>query len=658
MATILSVHFPDLGGDAGPFTDCIVHRALIAASLGAPFEIAVTLHSSDPAVEPHAVVGQRAELHLPGEPHVDRIVGVVRALRQLSSHRSASGAMASYYEVVLTPAHVLARHREGRRVFQNLDALGVVAATFATYPPLVTPPVPHLSRSHAVREYTVQYDENDLDFAFRMLAEDHLASYFDPATSALHVVDDVASLTPALPFRLPYRPESDLHAPGPAALALRFEDGYASGAVGLRDYDFEHPLMSRDVPVTLAGDARVGAAQRPFADETSLAAEGYEVERFATSADGDAIAARDLTARRAGARIIECETNVAIFPGTRLIVEDHPRLDASGELLVVAARIHISDGATLPVGDATASASSSAEAEASRRLYSLRCVRVAQGYLPPRRRRPRAIGSESAFVVGGLGEGQIDVDEHGRVLIEHVWDRRDLRTGTPSRRVRVSQAWAGANRGFVTLPRIGDEVLVGYHDGDPDQPIVVGRVHNRVARTPLDLPAPDESVSTWRSRTVGGDGYNQVLMDDEPGAERLELRAEKTRTDLTQGDESSTVGGQYTVDIGEDAVLRVHGSVDFAVDGDVDGKVGGDTRLDLRGNLETLVGGSARMNADGGWVISGPSIELQAGGASITLGGGKVVIKAASAIIIDSGGDVKITAGGVVDVDGALITLN
>ena len=196
--------------------------------------------------------------------------------------------------------------------------MGIVAATFATYPPAVTPPVPHLSRRHAGREYTVQYDETDLDFAFRMLAEDHLASYFDPADGVLHVVDDVATQTPALPFRLPYRAESDLIATGPAALSLRFEDGYASGAVGLRDYDFEHPLMSRDVPVTLAGDARAGAGQRPFAEEATLVAGGYEVERFATSADGDAIAARDLTARRAGARIIECETNFAVFPGTRV----------------------------------------------------------------------------------------------------------------------------------------------------------------------------------------------------------------------------------------------------------------------------------------------------------------------------------------------------
>lgn len=235
MTTLLSVHFPDLGGDAGPFTGCVVHRALIAGSLGAPFEIAVTVHSTEPAVEPHAVVGQRAELHLLGEPHVERVVAVVRALRQLSSHRSTSGVMASYYELVLAPAHVLARHREGRRVFQNLDAVSIVAATFATYPPAVTPPMAHLSRGHAAREYTVQYDETDLDFAFRMLAEDHLASYFDPADGVLHVVDDVATQTPALPFRLPYRAETDLIATGPAALSLRFEDGYASGGVGLRD---------------------------------------------------------------------------------------------------------------------------------------------------------------------------------------------------------------------------------------------------------------------------------------------------------------------------------------------------------------------------------------------------------------------------------------
>lgn len=644
MATTLSLHFPDAPGE-GPISGSIVHRAHVSASLGALFEVSMTVHSTDPAIDPHSLIGEKAELWLEGEPHVDRIPGVVRAVRQLSSFRSPTGPMASYYEVILGPSLFLAQHRSGRRVHQNKDAASIVTDTLGAYESGIAAPIVNLSRVHAPREYTAQYDETDLEFVYRLLAESHVASYFDVTkNSSLVLVDDVASLTPVLPFRLTYIPPSNLDPTSPAALSLRLEDGYAPGAVGLRDYDFEHPQMSRAVPVTLEGKSEVTSGDGPFSREQKLGHERYEVGRFADGSTGKAISKRDLVGLRAGARTIECETNLAILPGTRFFVDDHPRSDTVGELLVVSARIQLDDGAPMPFGAGASRATSGPP----RRAYALRCVRVAGGYVPPRRAKPRAVGHESAFVVGALAEGQIDVDEHGRVLVEFVWDRRDQRTGAPSRRVRVSQGWAGASRGFVTLPRIGDEVLIAYDGGDPDQPIVVGRVHNAVARTPLDLPEPDKTVSVWRSRTVGGDGFNQILMDDKPGDERLEIRAEKNRTDLTQGNESSTVGGSYSQDVGGTCKIHVGGATEVDLDATLDVSVASDTNVRIGGNLNEIVDGLTTRVA-GGYIVASDAILLQAKGCSILLQDGKVTIK---------GSAIDVLAEGDCTIKGAPINLN
>jgi hypothetical protein len=146
-------------------------------------------------------------------------------------------------------------------------------------------------------------------------------------------------------------------------------------------------------------------------------------------------------------------------------------------------------------------------------------------------------------------------------------------------------------------------------------------------------------------------------MDDRAAGERLELRAEKTRTDLTLGDESSTVGGSFQEEIGGKATIHVGRGTEVDLDATLDLTVGDAVHLQLKGDLTQNVSGSARLNADGGWVISGPTIELQAGGASIVIGNGTVKIKADASVSIEAT-NVNIKASAVVDVDGALITLN
>jgi type VI secretion system secreted protein VgrG len=149
---------------------------------------------------------------------------------------------------------------------------------------------------------------------------------------------------------------------------------------------------------------------------------------------------------------------------------------------------------------------------------TLTCIDQHELYIPPQRPKPRIHGTQSAIVVGAPGQ-RSTLDKLGRVQVEFHWDRRGLHVGT-TRRVRVSQSWAGA--GFVRdVLRVGDEVIVTYLDGDPDEPIIVGRVHNAATIRRSSSPA-EKTVSVWRSKSSpGGDGFNEIRMEDPHGAERL-----------------------------------------------------------------------------------------------------------------------------------------
>ena len=161
---------------------------------------------------------------------------------------------------------------------------------------------------------------------------------------------------------------------------------------------------------------------------------------------------------------------------------------------------------------------------------------------------PEIPGVQSAVVVGKEGE-EIDVDDLGRICVQFFWDRKKK----ASRRVRVSQQWAGGNkRGFIFLPRIGDEVLVAYKDGDPDRPVVVGSVYNTVNKPWLTLPDEKNKSGIRTDSTLGHDGHNAMVFDDTAGSERIFTRAQKDMRTAVLNDKLMMVQNDYTIDVGYD----------------------------------------------------------------------------------------------------------
>ena len=172
--------------------------------------------------------------------------------------------------------------------------------------------------------------------------------------------------------------------------------------------------------------------------------------------------------------------------------------------------------------------------------------------------KTRVPGPQTAIVVGAAGE-EIYTDKYGRVKVQFHWDRLGKRDENSSCWVRVSQAWAGKNWGAMHIPRIGQEVIVDFLEGDPDRPIITGRVYNGAEMPPYDLPA-NQTQSGIKSRSSKGGSpanFNEIRFEDKMGSEMLAIHAEKDQEISVEHDESHTVGHDRSKGMGHDETTKV-----------------------------------------------------------------------------------------------------
>jgi type VI secretion system secreted protein VgrG len=165
-------------------------------------------------------------------------------------------------------------------------------------------------------------------------------------------------------------------------------------------------------------------------------------------------------------------------------------------------------------------------------------------------RKPEIAGIQSALVIK---DSEIDVDDFGRILVQFYWDRETK----PSRRVRVAQFWAGSNRGALFVPRVGDEVLIAYEDGDPDRPIVVGSVYNGTNTVPMQLPDNKTKSGLLTKSSTSSSGYHMLLFDDTAGSEKVKLRSQKDLMFKALNNEQRDILASQTENIGQDETINV-----------------------------------------------------------------------------------------------------
>ncbi|EFK2096637.1 type VI secretion system tip protein VgrG, partial [Escherichia coli] len=236
-----------------------------------------------------------------------------------------------------------------------------------------------------------------------------------------------------------------------------------------------------------------------------------------------------------------------IWPGRRIVLTGHPQANLNREWQVVASELHGEQPQAVPGrrGAGTALENHFAVIPADRT------------WRPQPRLKPLVDGPQSAVVTGPEGE-EIFCDEHGRVRVKFNWDRYNPVDQDSSCWIRVAQAWAGTGFGNLAIPRVGQEVIVDFLNGDPDQPIIMGRTYHQENRTPGSLPGTKTQM-TIRSKTYMGSGFNELKFDDATGREQVYIHAQKNmdtevlndRTTTVKHDHRETVKNDQTVTIQE-----------------------------------------------------------------------------------------------------------
>ena len=654
MTLDVKITFPgSASASAAVSGNLVVRRFELREHLSSLFELTVEVLSPDPSLDEKSIVGEAVVVDLGDEPFVKQIHGLVRRMEQ----RTAVVDGDSLYAWTIVPPLWLTTRRRDHRIFQDKSAPEIAAEVVAGYGGRIPAPDTARASSAPKREYVVQYGETDHQFLSRILADEGITSSFDHEGGGTWTLTlDTTSATRSagtIPFSDPrhMNPVVSGKTATPHVQTAVLCSAVETSAVTLRDFDFERP--------DLLLEAKKEAGSGAFTSEHPLESYAYEVGRFADQGAGDTRAGQRLEAHRADRRLYRCTTSFALAPSAKLTLIDHPRADLAGDLLVVSAHTVME--------------------EDDKGSHELTLMDLSRPYRPSLLPKPRIHGAQTGIVVGAEGQ-EIDVDKHGRVEVEFRWDRRDKHVGGICRRVRVSQGWAGADRGFVMLPRIKDEVIVAYLDGDPDQPIIVGRVHNGASVSPLNLPA-DKAISVWRSKsTPGGAGFNEILMDDAAGAERLTMHAQRDWKQVVERDAETVIGRNETRTVKGNRTLRVLGNQTERVTGDKTIKAGGVLNLqgktvNLVSDLDMDIHSGAHMqiscdtnrddttvgfhtikanvlflNGDSVAQVSAPVVRIF-GGSEIHLGVGN------STIHITAGG-IKITSAGDVEVNGATVKLN
>ncbi|WP_295578037.1 type VI secretion system Vgr family protein [uncultured Lamprocystis sp.] len=526
------------------------------------------------------------------------------------------------------------------RIYQDQTVPEIVKSVFRDHG--FTDFAERLSGTYRPWTYCVQYRETDLNFVQRLLEHEGIYYFHEQADGkhTLVLADDRSAHTAAPGYeQVVYFPPGQTQ---PHDLE-RINDW--SVATEVRPGAFAHTAFDFTAPRKNLLARRSAPKQHAQAGLEVFDFQGDYIE----TADGEGYARIRLEEHQAEHALAEAAGNArGLACGGLFTLTEHPRDDQNGEYLIVAAsyRLHSDDYGSVdsaPPGPVFACNLSAMDAQIP--------------YRPPRATpKPTVRGPQTAVVVGKAGE-EIWTDKYGRVKVQFHWDRYGKADETSSCWVRVAQAWAGKNWGGMMIPRIGQEVIVDFLEGDPDQPIITGRVYNGDQMPPWDLPAnmTQSGLLTRSSKGGAGANANAIRFEDKKGAEQLWLHAEKNQDIEVENDETHWVGHDRTKTIDHDETTHVKHDRTETVDNNETITIHGNRTETVDKNERITIGGGRTENVakDESITIGGGRTENVAKDESITIGGGRTeAVAEDESITIGSGRtenvgkDESITIGG------------
>jgi type VI secretion system secreted protein VgrG len=485
------------------------------------FEYRIDAFSDDENLNFDPAIGKNCSLTLKTYEGRERIFNGVLVRAQWMGRRGDHWA----YGLVLRPWTWILGFTANCRIFADQTAPEIIEKVFndAGFSDFEK----KLTESYPTIPYCVQYRETDLAFVCRLMEEHGIYFYFEHTADkhTMVLADAKASHKPINNGKLPFigltgsdrRDREHVE-------SWESERRFRTGRVVLNDYDYLQPNASL-IAETSASEAYAKSSMEVY-DYPGRYTDRGEGERFA-KVRLDAEQAADHRRQGAG-------DAPSLYPGGLVTLEKHYTPSENVQHLVVRA-VHEFASHSYRTGGGGAAAGNRPYLGRYEFLPSDTPFRA-----PPVTAKPRIHGPQTAKVVGKSGE-EIDVDEHGRILVQFHWERDKK----PSCRVRVAQVWSGKNWGGQVIPRIGQEVVVEFLEGDPDRPLVVGTVYNGEYKHPYELPGEKTRSGLKSDSTKGGGGFNELAFEDKKGHEKVDVRAEKDLVVLVRSTETRTIGEDF-----------------------------------------------------------------------------------------------------------------
>ena len=627
--------------DSGEALD--VRQFSVTEGMSTMFRVELVVMSGNAEVDFDEVVGRPASFAIRGSAYPRTWRGICSSMHQVGAEEQGL----STYQMSIVPTMWLLTQRRNYKMFQQKSELDIAKEVLAEWG---IEPEEKLSGTYKKRKYRVQYAESDYAFVCRMLEDVGISFYFveqdsdgkKPAEAKL-VLADAPHRAEQRVDSVPFKSDISM-VTGEYVTNVRLAQQVRPGRYSMRDHDYRRPpsyklLASAEAPSGgvekrleryhyTPGAFLFGATKgddSPVADDKGIARTD---ER-----EAEQLAQKRLEAKRANAKVIAFETNAMdLKPGVVMKLHGHSRGKLNDDRLLVVAAVY--NGTSLG-------------------RWSMHCE-ARSASVPYRPAvttpKPRAHGVESATVVGPAGE-EIHTDEFGRVRVHFHWDRESKMDDNSSCWIHVSQPWGGAGYGGTNLPRIGQEVLVDFLGGDPDRPVIIGRVYTNLQKTPYKLPE-SKTQSGWKSSsTGGGGGFNEMMFEDAVGKELLRMQAEKDLKKLVKNDESvkigrdreSAIGNNESRTIGNDSMKQVVNCAREMVGMNRSRGVGNDETVEIGRHQAVTIGKTQKTEV-------GEKIE-------IVCGESKIVMEKSGRIVI-SGTDITVSSSGHVQVWGDPIDLN
>lgn len=605
----------------------LFYRMNSVEELGRLFRFELDLLSEKHDLKFEDVLGQKMTVRL------DLGVGKKRYFNGHVSSFTQSGTVGPLfcYHAVLRPWFWFLSLTSTCRIFQQKKIPDIITEVFAANG--FTDYEKALSGSYKTWEYCVQYRETDFNFVSRLMEQQGIYYYFkhenDKHTMVLS--DSVSSHSKFSGYeKVPFFPYTEGQQRERDHINVWSIHGEVqSGACALNDFDFKRPKANLNVR---------SAVKRSYV-MSELEIYDYPGEYVQTD-EGEGYARYRVEELHSEHELLHGQGDArGLGAGNLFELTGHTRTDQNREYLIVSSSINMSSE---EYGTSSTGGSSG---------FFFNCGITAipsqQAFRPARTTpKPLVQGLQTAIVVGPSGN-EIYTDQYGRVKVHFHWDRYNKYDENASCWIRVAQLWAGAKWGAIHIPRIGQEVIVDFLEGDPDRPIITGRVYNADNMPPYDLPANMTQSGIKTRSTKGGSptNINELRFEDKKGEECIFIQAEKDKEIRVKNDRVEFVGNESHFIIKKDQLEQVKGDKHLTVKGDHNEKVEGTISITASQDMQVKVSGgkygletSSEIHLKSQkLILQADNITIKAGSSFITLGSSGVDIKG-TMVNINSGG--------------------